>query len=92
MADASVLGIHPPSTVRIDLDGWIQDWPFEWVSIDGDRVIIAPTGRPVIHYPYEHAAERDDGWTFHGREPFTICAGPVQPAAMDTAGPAIAVT
>ena len=24
---ATALGIHPPHTVRIDLAGWVQDWP-----------------------------------------------------------------
>jgi hypothetical protein len=116
MADASVLGIHPPSTVRIDLDGWIQDWPWHCVDVYGDELVISVplTGgrRRVVFYPYEHAeplytipapyenalawgrltgepttvpVERK--WRFHGREEFTVCAGPVQPAAMDTAGP-----
>lgn len=40
MADASVLGIYPPSTVRIDLDGWVHDWPWEAVRVLGDRVEI----------------------------------------------------
>jgi hypothetical protein len=83
MADASVLGIHPPSTVRIDLDGWIQDWPFECVEVLGDRVNISPLGRPVIYYPYEHARPAAPGllvptWFFHGRQSFVVKAGPAQ--------------
>lgn len=91
MADASVLGIHPPSTVRISLDGWVEDWPWETVEVLGDRVLIAPNGRPVLYYPYEHAyaaSTRWGVWIFHGREDFTITAGPAQAPSMDTAGPA----
>ena len=92
MADVSVLGIHPPSTVRIDLDGWIQDWPFGWVSVEGDRVVISPQDRPVIHYLYEHARPGAPDllvptWFFHGRQDFIVKAGPPQPLAMDTGSP-----
>lgn len=91
LADASVLGIHPPSTVRIDYDGWTQDWPWHTVEILGNELVIsvplASGRRRVLFYPYDHAREDADGWTFHGRQPFTITAGPAQPAAMDTAGP-----
>ena len=101
MADASVLGIHPPATVRIDLGGWVQDWPWHCVDVYGDELVISVplTGgrRRVVFYPYEHALQVAPTfpapvWRFHGRDSFTVTAGPAQAAAMDTAGPAVAVT
>lgn len=93
MADASALGIHPPSTVRIDMSGWVQDWPWHQVELEGDRVRITlahlaerrkrpPAARQeqtCVTYYYEHARQLDDGtWIFHGREDFTVTAGPPQ--------------
>lgn len=100
MADASALGIHPPNTVRIDLDGWVQDWPFEQVQIGGEEILITmprpEQGRTIIYYRYEHARaccaahatgrffpppNHPPAWTFHGRESFTVTAGPPQPVS-----------
>jgi hypothetical protein len=84
MADASVLGIHPPSTVRIDLDGWVQEWPWHTVEILGNELVISVPltagRRRVVFYPYEHAQEDGEPgvWTFLGRQPFTVCAGAPQ--------------
>lgn len=84
MADASVLGIHPPSMVRIIMeDGWTQDWPWEWVQCEGDRILIAPDGDPVIYYPYEHYRFFPLPMLFYGRENFTVTAGPPQPASVN---------
>lgn len=80
--DASVLGIVPPATVRIDLTGWVHDWPWHMVAVlDSNIFIAAPTpGTPtVIRYPYEHRHEQPDGsWLFVGIEDFTVTAGPPQ--------------
>lgn len=99
MVSASELGIYPPSTVRIDMGGWVQDWPFECVVLYDDLVLISHSlhlvsaeararGVGLVHYCYEHAHQQDDGsWLFIGREDFTITAGPAQPLSMDTAAP-----
>lgn len=85
MADASVLGIYPPHTVRVNLDGWVQDWPFECVEVLGDELVVSvllTSGRRrVVFYPYEHALERRTiapMWVFHGRETFYVSRGPAQ--------------
>lgn len=63
-SDASYLGIHPPATVRIDMDGWVQDWPFEQVIILRDRVAVSkggewtpkadtiPADGTMVYYPF----------------------------------------
>lgn len=91
MADASVLGINPPATVRVNLDGWQQDWPWDCVDVHGDELVISVPlthrRRRVVFYPYEHAREikvyDDDGmhsgWLFHGSEDFFVTPGPPQP-------------
>ena len=91
---ATALGILPPRTVRIDLGGWVQDWPFEVVEVtDAQLVIRDPCRRQIVYYPYEHAHKQPDGsWLFVGgitHRDFTVSAGPVQPPSMDTAGPAV---
>lgn len=121
MADASVLGIHPPATVRIDLDGWVQDWPWDAVQVLNDRITVSADvaqlpdtlhpgassvyeggRRTFLFYPYEHAqacctahatgrffppVRHPFSWIFHGRESFTVTAGPAQPLSMDSAAP-----
>jgi len=85
MADAGALGIYPPSTVRIDMGGWVQDWAFECVALEdhpatGTCVAILVNHNRIVIYRYEHAQQQDDGtWIFHGREDFTITAGPPHP-------------
>lgn len=100
MADATVLGIQPPATVRIEYDDSYEDWPFELVNVLGDRIEIVvtvwpdeefrPLSQTILHYPYEHAQELPDGsWRFLGGEhaEFFVRPGAPQPLALDTTGP-----
>jgi hypothetical protein len=88
MGDATVLGIRPAHTIRINMGGWVQDWPFETVEVHGTEITISALGRRIVYYPYEHAHRLDhDTWLFCGRENFTITEGTPQPHSMDTAGP-----
>jgi hypothetical protein len=98
MADASVLGIHPPSTVRIVMeDGWMQDWPWHWVEVYGDELVISVPlvsgRRRVVSYAYEHVHGVAEGvrrsdpdgpvWRFHGRVSFFVTAGPSQAPSLN---------
>jgi hypothetical protein len=90
---ATALGIHPPHTVRIDLAGWVQDWPYEVVQVTGAQLVIRdPAHRRLLYYPYEHRHQLPDGsWLFVGgitHGDFTVSAGPERLPSMDTAGPA----
>jgi hypothetical protein len=51
MADASALGIYPPATVRIDMGGWVQDWPWDTVKLTGNAILIRGyTGRVKVSH------------------------------------------
>lgn len=51
---ATALGIPPPHTVRITLNGTVTDWPNEMVHVQHDRIECRLPGddTPIVHYPY----------------------------------------
>jgi hypothetical protein len=79
-ADASALCIEPSHMIRVRLDDFVQDWPWEFVRLCRNGICLGDPSRttmPLVYYKLDRAKQYDKGiWVMDGSGTLLITPGP----------------